>query len=114
MLWVTVKKQSWLRVTISRPFLAASFPLYLLYIIYILGCLPTIYIVIYAIFNLQGGKEGAVTLFVSLASSQLPDVGERSEKLKSVSNLVQQDLTELDQSQTIHDHVVHWNEIRFV
>lgn len=62
--------------------------------------------------DIEGGKEGAVTLFVSLASSQLPDLGERSEKLKSVSNLVHQDLTGLDQGQTIHDHVVHWNEIR--
>ena len=49
---------------------------------------------------------------MSLASSKLPDVGERSEKLKDVCKTVKEQLINLDQNQVVLDHVTHWRDIR--
>lgn len=62
--------------------------------------------------EIEGYKDGNVRLFVSLASSKLPDVGERSEKLKDVCKTVKEQLINLDQNQVVLDHVTHWRDIR--
>ena len=60
----------------------------------------------------QAYKDGNVKLFVSLASSKLPDVGERSEKLKDVCKIVKEQLINLDQNKVVLDHVANWKDIR--
>lgn len=49
---------------------------------------------------------------MSLASSKLPDVGERSEKLKDVCKIVKEQLINLDQNKVVLDHVANWKDIR--
>lgn len=62
--------------------------------------------------DIQAGEQGKVQLLVSLASDKLPDVGERSEKIKQVSTLAQQGLEKVIAERILSDHVLHWEEIR--
>lgn len=62
--------------------------------------------------DIEAYKDGNVKLFVSLASSKLPDVGERSEKLKDVCKIVKEQLINLDQNKVVLDHVANWKDIR--
>ena len=51
-------------------------------------------------------------MFVSLASRRLTDVGERSEMLKYVSKIVNDDLGKVNEDLVARDHRDHWREIR--
>ena len=64
------------------------------------------------IVDIKGKSQVNASLLVSLHSSHLADVGERSEKIKSLSSEVQESLNEIKVEDLLEEHETTWREMQ--